>query len=147
MEGEEPAVQPTALIFEYAYADTDACLADAFDAASLHLGKRIDSANNYPAHPLVHDEVAAGRRLAEVGTRFQRHIDGGCNEQRLVLRSHRGKGIHFGMSLTATHVIAFAQDAPLVAHDDTSHHRIGPRQVSSVAGQLQAASHVEFVGR
>ena len=63
----------------------------------------------------------------------------------LILRLYRCKGIHLGMALATTHMIAFAYDSALAAHDDGAHHRIRLRILSAVLGQLQAAAHEHFI--
>ncbi len=59
-----------------------------------------------------------------MGTRFQADIKGRIVEQAFVL--HRGNGIYFGMTLTATGMVSFADNLALV-YDDGSYHRIGRR--------------------
>ena len=50
-----------------------------------------------------------------MGTRLQADIKSGARQQRRVL--HRTDGIHFGVSLPATHVVTLADDFA-VTHDD-----------------------------
>jgi release factor glutamine methyltransferase len=53
-------------------------------------------------------------------------------------------GIHFGMPVAATYVVAFAYYLA-VAHNDSSHHRVGGSGATPVLGYLYAAVHIFFI--
>ncbi len=81
------------------------------DAASLHLGEGVLTANDHAADTFSYYKLGAGRGLAVVGTWLQAHVDGGVGQQRLVVGAHRGKRIDLGMALAAACMIAFADDS------------------------------------
>ena len=121
-------------------------VAQLLNAAPLHFGKGVDASADHALHALADDEVGAGRSLAVVRARLKRDIDGGFVKQRLICLTHRGKGIDFGMALSAMGMVALANDAAVATNDHCAHHGIGTGAIDTIAGQLQAAAHVEFVG-
>ena len=144
VESEESAVQMATFLFEHAHDNFDAGITKPFDAAPLHLGKRVDATHDDAAHTLSDDKVAAGRRFPVVRAGFERHVERGLGQQFFVVGAHRCKGVHLGVALATAHVVALAQNPP-AGHDHTAHHRIRSRQVSSARRQLDAASHEFFV--
>ena len=110
MESEETAVESLTFRLQHPYIDLYAGLAQLRDATPLHLCELVDAAHHYPTHTFLYYKVGTRRRLPIVRTRLKRHVERGIFEQRLIGRTHRSKGIHLGMSLTATHVVAFADD-------------------------------------
>ena len=61
-----------------------------------------------------------------------------------VLLLHRCKGIHLGMSFTATHMVAFA-DYSVSRYYNSPHHRVGLGVPSATTRKLQTAFHVFLV--
>ena len=146
MIGEEVPVQFSALLFQYPHRNFYTSLAQYLNALATHLGKGVYAAHHTAAHPLGHYQVGTGRCFAVVGTRLQTYVDGGLRQQCLVGSTDRGKGIHLSMSLSAAHMIALADDAPVGGHYHGTHHGIGLCLLCSVACQLQAPCHVSLVG-
>ena len=142
MIGYEAAYQAAALLLQHPYSNLTAGIEQLPDAPSCHLGKRVLTADNHPGDAFLHQHVGAGRRLAIMRTRLQTDINSGTLQQQRV--GHRTDGIHLGMPFPATHVVAFAYDAP-VAHDDRPHHRVGRRVAQTVPRQFYATAHVFLV--
>ena len=146
VEGDEAAVQFATLVVEHAHGYFYTCIAQFLYASSMHLGKGVDTSHHASLHTFLYNKVGAWRCLAVVRAWLKAYIYSGIAEQRLVLGAHRCKGIHFGMSLTTTAMIALANDAPVGRHYHSPHHRIGLGTHNAAASQLQAAAHVLFVG-
>ena len=144
MECEETTIQRLAFLLENTHLDLDACLANLTDATTLHLGKLIDAAYDDATHTFLYNKVGTGRRLAIVRTGLQRDVDGGLRQQVFILLSHGGKGIHLGMALATTHMIALA-DNPAISHNHSPYHRVGLRILLAILRQLDAATHEFFV--
>ena len=143
VEREEASVEPLALLFQDAYRDLDACIAQLTDATALHLAERVDTPHDTAPDTLTDNQVGTGRRLAVMGAGLQRDVDGCLLQQRLILRSDRGKGIHLGVALAIALVVTLA-DNPVTGHDDRTHHGVRPCILQAVGCQLQAAAH-EFL--
>ena len=145
MKGEEPPVKPSALLFQNANGDTDTCLAQLLYATSLHLGEIILTPHHHAAHSFLDDKVGAGRRLAVVGTGFQANVHRGLREQVLVLWPNGSEGIHLGMTLPTTYMIALTDDAGLPLPPGNYYHRpyhgVRPCSVAAVLCQLKATAH------
>ena len=60
VEGEETPVQCLAFFFQHTDSDVNACLAELADAASLHLSKLIDAADNHAGMPFLMMRSAQG---------------------------------------------------------------------------------------
>lgn len=82
--GNEALVQFETFRLQHAHSHVYACLTNLLNATALYLGKRIDTPTDTSFHPLAHDEVGAGRRLAIMRTRLKTHIDRGSCQQMLV---------------------------------------------------------------
>ncbi len=134
-----------ARVVQHPHRYLDARLAHALDAAPLHLGEGIGAATHTPLHPLADDEVAARGRLAPVGARLQRHVDGGAREQRLVLGPYRCEGVHLAVGAAIGRCESLADDAAVGGHDDGAHRWVGLGREASAARYLQAAPHKLFV--
>ena len=81
-----------------------------------------------------------------MGTRLETHIYRSLAQQRFVNGLDRCKGIHFGMSLTTTHMISLTDDTATM-HYHRPHHRIGTGVVLSAGRKLQTSAHIFFVFR
>ena len=80
----EMAVKTLTFLLKYAYRHFYSCLANTTDAASLHLGKRIDGADNAASHAFLYNKLSTGRRLAVMCTGFKTDIDSGLRKQMLI---------------------------------------------------------------
>ena len=149
VKSEETAIQPLAFLLQYTDGHLDTRLTDALNTTPLHLGKRVDTANDNPTDTFTDDQVATGRRLTVVGARLQADVDSGLTKSRLVVLADRRKSIDLGMSLTTTHMIALADDTPIVVslrhHNHRPHHRVRTGIAAAVLRQLNTAAHVFFV--
>ena len=143
--GDEALVQFETFRLQDANSHLDACLTNLLNATALHLGKGVYATTDTSFHPLAHDEVGAGRRLAIMRTRLKAHIDCSSCQQMLVLGLDRCKGIDLGMALATAHMIALAQDSAILTYDNGSHHGIGLRILTAILRQLQTAAHEVFV--
>ena len=70
------AIEPLALLFQYAGNDLYAVIAQAFYTPTAHSRKGIEAAYYYARYARCNDEVAARWRFAVVGARFERNIYG-----------------------------------------------------------------------
>jgi release factor glutamine methyltransferase len=163
MKGEEATVQLAALLLKHTNGDIDAGIAKLTDATPTNLGKLIKAAHNDTTDTAADDKVGTGGRLAIVGAGFETDIEGRFREQVLVFGTDRGKGIDLGMPLTATNVVALANDSACRglavgnngwavgnngwavddsgSNDNGSDHRIGLGVLTPANGQLEAAAH------
>lgn len=142
---DEPFVQLQAFLFQYTYRHVNAGLTEPLHATPLYLGKRVDAAADYTAHAFADNQVGTGRCLAVMGTRLEADIHRCFVQQSLVLFPHRCKSVHFCVSFAAADMIAFTDNPAILAHNDRPHHRVRLGQLLSVACQLQAAAHIDFV--
>lgn len=141
IDGKKTLVKLLTLLLQHTYRHVDARIAELADASALHLGKRVDASHHDTLDPLADDKIGTGWGLAIVGARLQAHVHGGPAEQRLVFGLDRGKGVHFGMSFAAAHVVPLADDAT-VAYNHRADHRVGLGVLPAVGCQLQTAAHV-----
>ena len=88
MIGEETTIQPHALLFQNTHSHLDACLTNLSDAPTLHYSKGVDATHNNLFYPLTNNEISTRWRLTIMGTRLQRHVDGGIFQQRFILRTY-----------------------------------------------------------
>ena len=144
---DEALVEFETFLLQYAHRHFDASLADFLNAAPLHLGKRIYTTADTSFHSFLYYKVGTRRRLAVMRTGFETHVNSGFMQQRLILRSDRGKGIHLSMSLAAAHMIALAQDSAILTYDNGSHHGIGLRILTAILRQLQTAVEQSVLDR
>lgn len=143
---EKTTVQPPTFRLENAHRHVDAGVAQSFDAASLHLGERVDAAHDDAPDAFSDNQIAARRRFSVVRTGFERHVERGLRKQMLVVGFYGGKGVHLGVTLATAHVVALANH-PAVGHNHATHHRVRARQIPTALRQLNAASHEFFVER
>ena len=135
--GEETAVQPPAFLLQHSDGHLNARLAQHLNTPTLHFGKGVNATYDDTLDTFLDNQFGTGRCLAIMGTRFQRHVDGCFRKQSLILRTYTGKGIHLGMSLTATDMIAFTNYFRGERnYDDGANHRIGTRSMNAVGCQL-----------
>ena len=135
VECEEPAVQPLAFFLQHTNGHFYACLPDNGNAAALNLGKGVNASHYYPSYPFPDYQFSAGWCLAVMGTGFQTDVHCSFLQQRLILRTHTGKGVHFSMPFAATYMIALS-DNPSVSYNDSSHHGVGACSLNSVCCKL-----------
>jgi hypothetical protein len=133
MIGEEGPVQLQALLFQYAYGDLHACIAQLLYTLSVHLVKTVATADDHTGYPFLHDEVGTGGCLPIVGAGLKTYIHGGFAQQLLVLDCCYG--VHFGVRTSALAVVSFTDNLILV-HDDGSHHGVGGRFCAPTPCQL-----------
>ncbi len=118
----------------------DAGLLQFRDAASSHLGKRVLVRHHDPAHGGPDQGSGAGRRLAVMAARFERHVQrraGGGG-------ARGGEGFDFGVRTAEPRVPAFAND-PLALGDHTADQRIRLDGALAAEGQFQGAGHTAAI--
>ena len=145
VERDEAAVQFATFLFEHTHRHLDAGIAQLLYATTLHGCERVDAAHDAAAYTFPYNKVGAWRRLAVVGAWLQTDVYRSFAEQPLVLGAHRCERVHLGMSFAAAHVVAFADDASVGSHYNSTHHGVGLSILSSVGSELKAAAHVKLV--
>src|SRR5574344_2383511 len=62
--GDELTVEGKAFLLQHSHGDFDAGITQLLDAASLHLGKRVDAANHHSSDAFADNQVGAWRSAA-----------------------------------------------------------------------------------
>ncbi len=108
-------------MFQDAAGDLDAGLAEFVYAVSLDFVEGVDASDDDAFNAFSDDEVGAGWCLAVMRTGFKADVEGGLFQERLVLGLYGGKCVHFGVALSALHVIAFSDNSSVCDDDGPDH--------------------------
>ena len=127
---------PLRLASHAADIDRDAGLLQTRDALSRDAGIGVAGRHDDAGDTGGHQRVSAGRRLARMGTGFQRHIGGRPRGL--------GPGLRQRLRLcmgSATDGGPPAPDDPPLFDDDAAHGRIGPDLAQTAPPQSQRVAH------
>ena len=139
--GEEALVQAQRLLLAHARLHLDALQAQIFQSLTCDLGVRVQAGTHNLADAGTRQRHAARTSAAIVGARLQRHISSSALRQIFRLRQR----VHLGMRLACLMVIALANDAAIVSHNDAAHHRIRAGVALRLKCKLQRTLHILFI--
>ncbi|CRM03158.1 hypothetical protein [Pseudomonas sp. 31 E 6] len=128
---EKPRVQRPRLSFQHAAANLDPGLGQTLHAAPRHFRVRVLHAGHHARDAGTHQRIGAGRRVAVVAARFERHVHRGATG----LVTGGAQGVGFGMRFAGAFVPTFTDHLP-IAHDHAAHSRVGVSGVQAVARQF-----------
>ena len=81
VKGDEPTIDPPALLFHHTRLDLNAGVAKHSDARTVDFAERINHSHHYFRDARLDDELGTGRSAAVMGARLQIDIEGRVFEQ------------------------------------------------------------------
>jgi hypothetical protein len=122
--------------------DLHALVAQDAQAAARSLLGGVVGGQHHAPDPRLQDRVGAGRRLALVAARLERHVEGRAAE---VLQPAGLDRVDLGVRAAVLLVPALAEDLA-VAGDHRAHHRVRPDRARALARELDRSLEMSSVG-